>query len=204
VSQPSSYFDGLYEQAADPWGLGTRWYEERKYQLTLASLPRRRYRRAFEPGCSVGVLTAMLAERCDALIATDLAVGAVSAARRRVAALPHVQVLQQSVPRDWPDGTFDLIVISEIGYFLRPADLATVVRRSVDALDADGTLVAVHWRHHIDGVSLTGDQVHAAIRSDERLEILSQVEERDFLLDVLVRSPMTSVAAAEGIVGTHP
>ena len=76
-----------------PWGFADRWYEQRKYALTVASLPRPRYRRAFEIGCSVGVLTALLGERCGELLAVDVAAAAVasrpSAARRTSAG--HVE-----------------------------------------------------------------------------------------------------------------
>ena len=52
-----SYFDDMYAANRDPWSLASRWYEQRKYAVTLACLTRPRYRRAFEPGCSIGVLT---------------------------------------------------------------------------------------------------------------------------------------------------
>ena len=61
------YFDGLYKSSDDPWNLREGWYERRKRSLTLALLPRPRYRNAFEPGCANGELTAELATRCDAL-----------------------------------------------------------------------------------------------------------------------------------------
>ena len=48
----AGYFDGMYAAAADPWGFEERWYERRKYAISLAMLPRERYRAAFEPGCS--------------------------------------------------------------------------------------------------------------------------------------------------------
>jgi SAM-dependent methyltransferase len=183
-----TYFDRLYEQSVDPWHLATRWYETRKYQLTVASLPRERYRRGFEPGCSVGILTAMLAERCDALLAADAVMDAVLTTRARVANDRHVEVEQLRVPAQWPSGTFDLIVISEFCYYLSPSDLAALVSRSADVLDADGTLVAVHWRHPIEGFALTGDAVHIAFKADPRLERLAHYEERDFRLDVYTRS----------------
>jgi hypothetical protein len=63
----------MYEHANDPWGFADRWYEERKRAITLAALPDRRYRTAFEPGCSIGVLTADLAHRCDFILAGDVA-----------------------------------------------------------------------------------------------------------------------------------
>jgi hypothetical protein len=192
MSVPTGYFDRLYEAAADPWRLATRWYEARKYALTLASLPRERYRRGFEPGCSVGVLTDLLAARCDGLISTDVAAAAVAATQRRVAHHRHVDVRQLRIPLEWPAGAFDLIVLSEIGYYLSAGELQETVRRSVDVLDGDGTIVAVHWRHPLKESPLTGDSVHAVIRADQRLDVTAHYEESDFLIDVLVPSSSTS------------
>jgi hypothetical protein len=52
VTLPPSYFDAMYQAAADPWGFEDRWYEQRKYAVSLALFPAARYRSAFEPGCS--------------------------------------------------------------------------------------------------------------------------------------------------------
>ena len=61
---PDAYFDAKYADSVDPWQLEARWYERRKYAITLALLPYPRYRHAFEPGCSIGVLTEHLTRRC--------------------------------------------------------------------------------------------------------------------------------------------
>src|ERR1700739_2653337 len=81
---PDDYFGQMYSRSADPWELGTRWYEQRKYAITLALLPRQHYRHAFEPGCSIGVLTALLTERCSQVTASDVAAAALESARRRL------------------------------------------------------------------------------------------------------------------------
>ena len=81
---PDEYFDSMYAQSADPWDLSARWYEQRKYAITLALLPRQHYRHAFEPGCSVGVLTALLSERCTRVTATDVTAAALDGAQRRL------------------------------------------------------------------------------------------------------------------------
>ena len=98
VTQPPAYFDAMYEAAADPWGFEDRWYEQRKRAVSLALLPAVRYRSAFEPGCSIGVLTRMLAGRCDAVLSCDVAAAAVRAAARRTEDLPHVQVERREIP----------------------------------------------------------------------------------------------------------
>jgi hypothetical protein len=199
MSLPASYFDELYAKSRDPWSLAQRWYESRKYALTMASLPKARYRCGFEPGCSIGVLTAQLAERCDTLLATDVARPAVEATARRVVAWPNVTVKQMAVPDEWPSGSFDLVVLSEIGYYLDPANLLTLVSRAIDSLEPGGTLAAVHWRHPVADYPLRGDEVHTVLSGDRRLERLVRHEEPDFLLDVLVRPPLVSVAEAEGL-----
>jgi predicted TPR repeat methyltransferase len=83
----------------------------------LAALGDRRFAHAFEAGCSIGVFTAMLAERCDALLAVDIAQAAVDAARERLAAHDHVRVERRTLPGEWPAGPFDLVVCSELLYY---------------------------------------------------------------------------------------
>src|SRR3954449_9921542 len=65
VSVPLDHFIGMYEAKTDPWDTATKWHDRRKYAVTVAGLPRERYRRCYEPGCSVGLLTRLLAPRCD-------------------------------------------------------------------------------------------------------------------------------------------
>lgn len=199
-SLPAGYFDELYARHPDPWRLAERWYEQRKYALTMAALPARRYRSAFEPGCSVGVLTALLATRCDRLLATDVSPVAVQAARRRVAGLPHVTVRRLAVPVDWPhrDGDrsrsgeqgspFDLVVLSELGYYFGPHDLRDTLDAAVRSLEPGGDLVAAHWRHPVADYPLRGDEVHAALAAHPHLHRTVAHREEDFLLEVFTRT----------------
>ena len=86
------YFENLYAQFADPWGFETSEYERRKYERTLRVLGERRFHRGFEAGSSIGVFTAMLAARCEELLAVDTSERAVEIARRRLAEQSHVRV----------------------------------------------------------------------------------------------------------------
>ena len=201
TSLPGAYFDAMYAGSADPWGFRDRWYESRKRAVTMAALPAQRYARAFEPGCSVGVLTVELAGRCDAVLACDPSLAAVDAAAAAVADRAHVEVRQGSVPGDWPDGTFDLVVLSEVAYYLAPADLTGLVERCVAALDPGGTLLACHWRHEVEDYPVTGDQVHAALAERRELHRLVRHVEEDFVLDVWSNGLTPSVARREGLVG---
>ena len=146
MSVEDRYFDGLFAGNDDPWAFRQRWYEQRKRAITLAALPRPHYRAIFEPGCANGELSAELAARCDRLLCCDTASAAVTLARTRLSLFDHAEVQQKRLPGDWPEEKFDLIVFSEIGYYLDSQDLTEVIRRASDCLTADGQFLACHWR----------------------------------------------------------
>src|ERR1700761_3020879 len=104
-SYDRAFFDALYAADPDPWDFRTSPYEPQKYAASFAALGDRRYAAALEGGCSIGELAAQPLET----------------ARSRCAALPHVRFECRRLPTKWPDGPFDLIVRSEVLYFLSDA-----------------------------------------------------------------------------------
>ena len=199
MSSRLDYFDGIYGDSDDPYALRTRWYEQRKRDLLLAALPRERFRNAFEPGCGIGELTAALAARCDQLLSSDFSTAAVEVARRRCSAMPNVRIDRQQLPNDWPRdrGPFDLIVLSELCYFLTAEDMHALARCCGQSLDDDATLVACDWRPDFEERVLATDVVHAVL-AGLGLARLVRLEEDDFLLQVWSRNAL-SVAQREGI-----
>ena len=203
VSVPRSaqrVFEDLYAGSADPWNFEGSFYEHRKRALTLAMLPRESFGTVFEPGCSIGVLTAELARRADSVTAMDISARALELARRRLESAPGVELLEGSIPENWPDGVFDLVLISEIGYFLTPEQLRETVSRSAASLSADGVLLLCHWRHPIRDWPMDADEVHEVFRAGSGLELLAEHSEADFRIDVLVHPPARSVAEREGLL----
>ncbi len=194
---PESYFDALYSRREDPWRFESRWYERRKRTITMASLPREQYDMALEIGCSLGLLTVDLAARCESVLALDIAQAAVDAARTRTAGL-RVRVEQTDVAAGLPAGDFDLVVLSEVGYYFESDGLARLLHEIEGRLTANGTLVACHWRHPVDDYPISGDAVHAAIGRLSLTRVASHVED-DFVLEVWTRDG-ASVAARTGML----
>ncbi len=184
VDPTADRFEAAYQSHDDPWDFTTSPYEQRRYELTVATLPRPRYRRAFEPGCSIGELTARLASRCDTVVARDAAPTAVARARQRLAVWPGVDVDQGMVPGDWPEGRFDLVVLCELGYYLSADELAEVARRSLGSLAGDGTFLAGHWRGTADDQVQHGDEVHRQLAQLFGAAPTASYVEAAFRLDV--------------------
>lgn len=191
------HFDALFSGDTDPWGFRSRWYEARKRALTLACLPQPRYERAYEPGCANGELSAALATRCGYLLVTDGSERAVSLATGRLGGMSHVEVKRAWVPSEWPLQSFDLIVLSEFGFYLEAADLDLLARRTVASLRPGGTVLACHWRRPIEGCTLSGDEVHQRLANAMAMAHVSHVLEADMRLDVWSLETR-SVAQLEG------
>ncbi|MEN2787274.1 class I SAM-dependent DNA methyltransferase [Sphingomonas qilianensis] len=178
------YFDQLYAADPDPWRMESSAYEDAKYSATLAALPRAHYPRAIEIGCSVGVLTARLAARCDDLLALDVARAALDRAAQRCHGLP-VRFALSTLPETPPPGRFDLIVLSEVLYYFDSAGVARLAA-AVSAMAApDADIVLVHWLGETPDYPLTGEEAVAAFKSAGAWQVRQRARTPDYRLDLL-------------------
>jgi len=189
LSGASSVFDfeALYKESADPWNFSGSSYEQQRYASTIAALSRDRYGSAFEPGCSVGELTARLAARCASVLATDVSASAVARAGARCAALANVELRCEALSESLPDRVFDLVVFSEIAYYFEREGLLRIVQALPSRLATGGEFVAVHWLGFSPDHALHADEVHALLL--EHLPLRHRYGERfsGFRIDSWVR-----------------
>ncbi len=186
VTLPPDHFDASFEQGADPWGYETDWYERRRHRLQLAALPAERYQRAFEPGCALGTFTALLAGRCDAVVAADMSDPAVARARAATAALAGVEVQRLQVPAEWPVGRFDLVVVADVGYYLRRREIDRLAGRIECCIDTGGHLLVAHWRGSGQDFLFKGSagDLHARLGGRPGWRTVVHHEEEQLQLDV--------------------
>jgi len=187
TSVPPDHFERIYANDPDPWRYATSPYEKRKYAATLAALPRLRFNRAFEPGCSIGVLTRMLARRCGRLLASDMSEISLDHARARCRGVRNIHFRRMRIPAEWPTGTFDLIVLSEVLYYQSRRDVWATARKTLRCLRAEGVVVMVHWLG-VTGTARGGDQVaRQFINQTTRLRRVARRRTGSYRLDVLHR-----------------
>jgi SAM-dependent methyltransferase len=141
-SATSDELEALYAHSADPWDFRTSAYEQVKYRQTMAQLPRARYGDVLEVGCSIGVLGQMLARRCDRYLGIDASHRALETAR--ATARPGMAFRHGMVPAWFPPGPFDLIVLSEVLYYLATPELRRLALR-VRAAAPRGDIVCVNY-----------------------------------------------------------
>jgi cyclopropane fatty-acyl-phospholipid synthase-like methyltransferase len=181
-------FEERYRADIDPWSYTSSDYERRKYDATLAACAAGRsgpVHCALELGASIGVFSGRLASHCETLVTVDAAPSAVAAARRRLAGVPGVETILGAIPDGIPRRPYELVVASEILYYLQPDALAATLARVRDCLSPGGRLVAVHWRPAGDERPFTAAEVHARLHAQSWLSAVLARSTDDYLLDVL-------------------
>ena len=169
---PRGFFEDMYVKSPHPFDFETSAYEAAKYQHTVAILPRAHYKQAVEIGCSIAVLTSRLAEKCNRLLGLDISEQVLVLARARCVHLPGVKFVRMTVPDEFPDQRFDLIVVSEVAYYWSTEDLARAKDLIATHQTTGGHLLLVHWLPIVDYHVQTGDAVHDAWLKDPRWRLV--------------------------------
>jgi cyclopropane fatty-acyl-phospholipid synthase-like methyltransferase len=180
-------FEARYRANPDPWGYTTSGYERRKYDATLAACGGGPFTHALELGGSIGVFSELLAPRCERLTTIDASATAVAAARARLAGCRNVRTILGAIPDALPDSGFDLVVASEILYYLTVPELSCTLALLAACTVAGARVIAVHWRPAGSERPLDAEYVHAVLAGQPWLAPLSSGGTDDYLLDVLER-----------------
>ncbi|QHQ35388.1 class I SAM-dependent DNA methyltransferase [Algicella marina] len=143
MTRDAASFDRLYREKGDPWDYETSPYEAEKYARCLALLPSRRFAHGLEIGCSIGVMSQAIARRCDNLLGLDFAPTAIKLARAR--GIPGARFEVSRVPEGWPTGKWDLIVLSEVLYYLSPVELDKAIRLVSRSLAPGGSCLVAGY-----------------------------------------------------------
>jgi SAM-dependent methyltransferase len=167
----AAFFEAKYKETADPWDFSGSAYESQRYDAIIEAIAGRHYARCFEPGCSIGVLTERLATCCDEVYAIDFSPTASAQARARCAHLPQVEVHCASLPEGTPVKEFDLLVLSEIGYYFTAQDWRGVSGALVNSLRPGATILSAHWLGHSPDHRTSGDEVHEILLAHANLRV---------------------------------
>ena len=82
--------------------------------------------------------------------------------------------MRHSLDEPWPKGDFDLVVFSEVGYYLHAETLRSLLDREHSRLNG-ATVVAAHWRHPVEDYPISGDHTNQIIAATPVLLRLAQL-----------------------------
>jgi SAM-dependent methyltransferase len=181
------FFERKYLSDVYPWQFASSEYERNRYSAIIRALNQRQYGRAFEPGCSIGRLTARLADICSCVDAMDISATAVTRARDYCSNLNNVEIRCGSLPKDIPYQEYDLIVFSEIGYYFNESELRLLADKLVAHVGETGVLIACHWLGNSEDHLLSGDKVHDVLAATEGILLEHSRRYDGFRLDRWVK-----------------
>lgn len=188
LKEQLAHFDRLFTVSDDPWQYRTAWTEQRRFALMLAILDRASYGRVFEAACATGAFTALLADRCETLVACDGSSIAVGAARRATSAFANVTIEQWDIPDEWPHGGFDLVVLVDFLYYLTPVEIVDTVEAACASLPVHGSLLVGHWQRSAHDFRTSPQEVHVLVQSTVGRPPDRAYSEGDLVLELWDRS----------------
>jgi cyclopropane fatty-acyl-phospholipid synthase-like methyltransferase len=169
------YWERWFASAeTDPWRYETSEAELAKYRRTLEVCAPTPGTVALEIGCATGVFTAMLASRCASVLGVDISETAIRRGYRRVSGFTNVRFERRTVPAEFPDGSFDLIVCSDLLYYFTEHDVRAVARKIEERTSATGRVVIVnHERpitiHPTRVFEIVADELRSFARSHDEV-----------------------------------
>lgn len=178
-------FERKFRENIDPWDYTNSQFEHFKRDVLLRACGHGKHGRALELGCAIGETTRALAPLCLRLVALDGSTTAIAEAKRRVRNA-HVNFVHAKLPDQMPHGPFDLIVISEIAYYLRLHELAHLGKGIATATARHGKIVLLHHRRHFQDAAQAPNLAHLRLQTHLRRIATAVFEKKYSRFDVVV------------------
>ena len=178
-------FEQKFLANIDPWNYMTSPFERHKRDVLLRACGCRTYGRGLELACAIGVTSRCLAQRCLRLLAVDSSLTALAEAQRRTRDSDRLIFRHAVLPDETPRGPFDLIVASEIAYYIEEYALYQLLHKLKIALSPNGRIVFLnHTRQFNDAAQLPA-LAHTRMRKKLQATMHLVFHERHSRFDVV-------------------
>lgn len=153
-------FELKFRGNIDPWNYRHSRFERQKRKILIQACGCAKRGRGLELACANGETTRELSRLCLKLTAIDGSPTALAEAQRRNGDIQGLKFVRASLPDEMPRGSFDLIVVSEIAYYLNANDLRRLARSLPDALTPGGRVVVLHHRRRFPDAAQHSGRAH--------------------------------------------
>jgi SAM-dependent methyltransferase len=159
-----SGFEKKFRAEIDPWDYTHSRFEHFKRLNLLRACGPVKHGRVLELGCAIGETSRRLGRISLRLLAIDGSPTALAEAVRRNPHSPHISFRYAILPGQMPRSQFDLIVVSELAYYLRQHQQKALADRMVWALAPGGMAVILNHRRPFNDAAVLPELAHRQLR----------------------------------------
>jgi SAM-dependent methyltransferase len=194
-------FERKFRENLDPWNYASSPFERFKRRVLIQACGLTKHGRVLELGCANGETTRALARLSLRLLAVDGSVTAIAAAKARFAGNTQVSFSCLTIPEQMPRGPFDLIVISELAYYLPAHRLLLLGRRVLASLAPGGRVVVLNHRRMFDDAAQHPALAHRRLilYLERSLRLIGAAQFPRFAVASLLRPSANSLVARSTI-----
>jgi len=157
-------FEKKFRAEIDPWDYTHSRFEHFKRLILLRACGPSKHGRVLELGCAIGETSRLLGRISVRLLAVDGSPTALAEAMRRIPHSRHVSFRYANLPGQMPRRQFDLIVVSELVYYLRQHQQQVLADRLVLALAPGGMTVILNHRRPFNDAAMLPELAHRRLR----------------------------------------
>lgn len=169
-------FEAKFRDDIDPWDYTGSRFEAFKRQILLNACGRYKHGRVLELGCAIGETTRSLSPLSLRLLAVDGSSTALEEAASRLSGAHHIQFRRAILPQEMPKGAYDLIVVSELAYYLPAHRLSALATNTIAVLAPRGRVVLLNHRRAFDDAAVLPALAHRRLRNLFRGKLMTLFE----------------------------
>jgi 2-polyprenyl-3-methyl-5-hydroxy-6-metoxy-1,4-benzoquinol methylase len=146
------YFELKYLRG-NPYPVEIDPQEIEKFDRAFNCIKGRQYSSILEIGCGEGYFLEMYLLLSDRILATDISKLALKKAKERVGDKKNIEFRQFDIVRNNLDERFDLVICSEVLYYLTLDQLKSIIPKVFGYMKEDSNLLSIHARSLGDDAS---------------------------------------------------
>lgn len=189
-----SYFEIKYSKR-DPYLTTSNNREIEKLEITFNSIKGHNYKHILDIGCGEGYLIEKLLPIADMVTIIDISRLSINRARNRIGKRENIKFIREDILRFDTQERFDLIICSEVLFYLQVPDIISLANKIVKWLLPGGHLLLVHVyganedKGGIPLKAIGAKTIHPIFINRQELLTLRHEEHLFFALTLLERVP---------------
>lgn len=163
-------YDLAYRLRNDLFEIEGSEYEQHKLNRLIGVIRQRRYKTVLDVGCGIGILAEKISPFCQQIIGIDFSPKAISLAEKRCKNLENVSFLERDIRTFDFQGDYDLVIFSEVLYYLEDRFIERIVHRLKKNLPDSARIIIVD----------RAEDSYSVSKFKREFQLMERIEERNW------------------------